>query len=110
MAEKLNASYEAAEKKNANAKESNTDRLRYILEEPGLRQLFREFLRGNFCEENLAFWLDVQDFKRKFNITSSAVASSAVIPAAPSNGRRTTPGQQAMERHHETLINTAFVI
>jgi GTPase-activating protein SST2 len=104
MAEKLNASYQAAEKKNP--KESNTERLNYILEEPSLRSLFREFLRSNFCEENLSFWLDVQDFKRKFNITSSAVA----VNPPPRSGARTTPGQAAMERHHESLISTAFVI
>lgn len=106
MAEKLNANYDAPEKKGS--KESNTERLRYILEEPSLRSLFREFLRGNFCEENLSFWLDVQDFKRKFNITSSAVAVNPPANArAPARG---TPGQAAMERHHESLINTAFVI
>ncbi len=80
MAEKMNASYDAADKKN-NQKESNAERLRYILEEPRLRSLFREFLRGNFCEENLSFWLDVEDFKRKFNITSSAVAVAPALPA-----------------------------
>ncbi|GAW08245.1 regulator of G protein signaling superfamily [Lentinula edodes] len=104
MAEKLNVNYQAAEKKNT--KESNTERLNYILEEPSLRSLFREFLRSNFCEENLSFWLDVQDFKRKFNITSSAVA----VNPPPRSGSRTTPGQAAMERHHESLISTAFVI
>ncbi|KAG5654654.1 hypothetical protein H0H81_009902 [Sphagnurus paluster] len=103
MAEKLNANYEAGERK---GKESNTDRLRYILEEPALRSLFREFLRGNFCEENLSFWLDVQDFKRKFNITSSAMA----VTPSPKAASRYTPGQAAMEKHHESLINTAFVI
>ncbi|KAG6833623.1 hypothetical protein H0H87_004250 [Tephrocybe sp. NHM501043] len=87
------------------AKESNTTRLRYILEEPALRSLFREFLRSNFCEENLSFWLDVQDFKRKFNITSSAMAA----PSSRSTSRN-TPGQAAMEKHHESLINTATVI
>ena len=101
VADKMNAGYDTSEKKPT--KESNTDRLRYILEEPALRSLFREFLRGNFCEENLSFWLDVQDFKRKFNITSSAMA------VAPRPGSR-TPGQAAMERHHESLINTAFII
>ncbi|KAJ3550638.1 hypothetical protein NMY22_g356 [Coprinellus aureogranulatus] len=105
MAEKMNVAYENGERKVT--KESNTDRLRYILEEPGLRSLFREFLRGNFCEENLSFWLDVQDFKRKFNITSTA---AAVGPAAARPGARNTPGQAAMEKHHETLIHTAFVI
>ncbi|TRM68535.1 regulator of G protein signaling domain-containing protein [Schizophyllum amplum] len=87
------------------SKESNTERLRYILEDPPLRSLFREFLRGNFCEENLSFWMEVQDFKRKFNITSSAQANSA-----SRSGARNTPGQAAMERHHESLINTAFII
>ncbi|TFK29271.1 hypothetical protein FA15DRAFT_664193 [Coprinopsis marcescibilis] len=104
MAEKLNANYDHSDKKAA--KESNTDRLRYILEEPGYRSLFREFLRGNFCEENLSFWLDVQDFKKKFSITSSAMAVSIVNRP----GSKNTPGQAAMERHHESLINTAFVI
>jgi len=104
LAEKMNVNYEAGEKKNV--KESNADRLTYILEEPGLRSLFREFLRGNFCEENLSFWLDVNDFKNKFNITSSAMASSS----GTRPGARSTPGQAAMERHHESLINTAFVI
>ena len=101
LAERLNANYDLAERKAA--KESNTDRLRYILGEPGLRSLFREFLRGNFSEENLSFWIDVQDFKQKFNITSSAMA------ATPARSRH-TPGQVAMERHHESLINTAFDI
>ncbi|KAJ7672868.1 regulator of G protein signaling domain-containing protein [Mycena rosella] len=87
IAEKLN--YEAAHK---GSKESNTDRLKYILEDPALRSLFRDFLKGNFCEENMSFWLEVEDFKRKFNITSSAIA---VAPAP---------------EHHESLITTAFYI
>ncbi|KAJ7087243.1 regulator of G protein signaling domain-containing protein [Mycena belliarum] len=100
IAEKLN--YEA----HKGSKESNTDRLKFILEDPALRSLFREFLKGNFCEENLSFWLEVEDFKRKFNITSSAIA------VTPAGGKpsRATPGQAAMEKHHESLINTAFLI
>jgi GTPase-activating protein SST2 len=101
----LNTNYDSEKK---TAKESNTDRLRYILEEPGLCSLFREFLRGNFCEENLSFWLDVQDFKKKFNITSSAMAASPIV--RPTNTNKAIPGQAAMEKHHESLINTAFVI
>ncbi|GBE79209.1 regulator of G protein signaling domain-containing protein [Sparassis latifolia] len=107
MTEKLNATYEADKK--GNQKESNTDRLRYIIDEPQLRSLFREFLRTNFCEENLAFYLEVQDFKRKFNITSSAIASNS-SSAAPRGGPKVTPGQIAMERHHESLIASAFSI
>ncbi|KIM25546.1 hypothetical protein M408DRAFT_74066 [Serendipita vermifera MAFF 305830] len=83
-------------------KESNTDRLKFILDEPALRSLFREFLRGNFCEENLSFWLEVQEFKRKFLITSSAMSSSRT--------GRNAPQHAAMEKHHESLIHMAFVI
>ncbi|EJD01290.1 regulator of G protein signaling [Fomitiporia mediterranea MF3/22] len=84
-------------------KESNTDRLRYILNEPAVRSLFRDFLRTNFCEENLSFWLEVEDFKRKFNTTSSARGGGDARVKA-------TPGQAAMEKHHEGLIQMAFVI
>ena len=107
MAERLNSAYaESKESKEAKASvKSNTDRLNQILEEPSYRALFREFLKANFCEENLAFWLDVEDFKRKFSITSSAQAN---VPT--SRGGKGTPGQAAMERHHESLIQTAFQI
>lgn len=106
MAERLNVHTESKELKEAKANvKSNTDRLNQILEEPSYRALFREFLKANFCEENLAFWVDVEDFKRKFSITSSAQANT---PAA--RGGKGTPGQAAMERHHESLIQTAFLI
>ena len=87
-----------------NNKESNTDRLKYILNEPAVRSLFRDFLRSNFCEENLAFWLEVEDFKRKFNTTSSARGGDVRVAG------KGTPGQAAMEKHHEGLIKNAFLI
>ncbi|TYJ57038.1 hypothetical protein B9479_002317 [Cryptococcus floricola] len=83
-------------------KDSHTARLKQILEEPALRSLFREFLRANFCEENLSFWLDVQDFKRRFQTTSSAVA-------APGSKSKVS-GHQAMEKHQQDLIAMAFVV
>ncbi|THH33741.1 hypothetical protein EUX98_g472 [Antrodiella citrinella] len=106
MTDRLNASHTKDDEKKSTHKESNTERLKHIIEEPHLRILFREFLRANFCEENLTFYIEVQDFKRKFNITSSAMASST--PAA--RGQKATPGQAAMERHHESLIQMALVI
>ncbi|CCM04033.1 uncharacterized protein FIBRA_06190 [Fibroporia radiculosa] len=107
MTEKLTVTSEADKK---NGKESNTDRLKYIIEEPQLRSLFREFLRSNFCEENLSFYLDVLDFKRKFDVTSSANANSSAESSRSGSGSKATPGQLAMERHHEALIQMAFVI
>jgi hypothetical protein len=91
-------------------KESNSDRLRVIVEEPHLRNLFGDFLRHNFCEENLLYWVAVVDFRKKFVVTSSAVASNA--PAAPTTrpGTKASPGQAAMERHHDLLIQQAHHI
>jgi hypothetical protein len=85
-------------------KDSHTSRLRQIIEEPVLRSLFREFLRDNLCEENLSFWSEVQDFKRKFNTTSSAVGASASVIDLKSQGAT------AMEKHHTEIITMAFVI
>lgn len=83
-------------------KDSHTARLRQVLDEPAMRSLFREFLRENFCEENLSFWLDTQDLKRKF-----ATSSSATVPGAPKKG---TISHQAMEKHQTELHAMAFVI
>ena len=114
------------------SRDSNTTRLRQILEEPALRSLFREFLKRNFCEENLSFWLDVQDFKRRFHTTSSAVAvrpsqqekpkseSMATKMASKLRGNSereqeeklhaSSTGFSAMEKHQQDLIAMAFVI
>jgi len=105
--EKLN---EGATEKGKGIKESNTERLRYIIEEPALRAKFRDHLRDNFCEENLSFYLEVQDFKRKFNITSSAQAAIGPTGVPSRSTSKTSPGQAAMERHHESLIQMAFEI
>lgn len=116
------------------ARDSNSNRLRQVLEEPALRSLFRDFLKQNFCEENLSFWLDVQDFKRRFHTTSSAVAvrpggsggaGGSSSGDKSSGGRRGLFGRSggsdkgreqqgqgytAMEKHQQDLIAMAFVI
>ena len=112
------------------SRDSNTNRLKNILDEPALRSLFREFLRQNFCEENLSFWLDVQDFKRRFHTTSSAVAvqtpskdhkhgvgrrlgRSVTGALGGSNRDRSEEdgqGLSAMEKHQQDLVSMAFVI
>ncbi|KAF9404586.1 hypothetical protein BGZ94_004085 [Podila epigama] len=46
---------------------SNTTRLNIILSNATLRDLFKSFLKQNICEENLSFYLEVVDFKSKFN-------------------------------------------
>lgn len=51
----------------SSTRETNTNRLNLILNDPGLRSQFREFLRENYCEENLSFYLDVIEFSRQIN-------------------------------------------
>ncbi|KAG0249384.1 hypothetical protein DFQ27_000148, partial [Actinomortierella ambigua] len=46
---------------------SNATRLGIILGNAVLRDLFRGFLKHHFCEENLSFYLEVLDYKNKFN-------------------------------------------
>jgi hypothetical protein len=89
------------------AKDSHAARLNQILDEPALRSLFREFLRTNFCEENLSFWLDVNEFRRRFSTTSSAVAGPN---AQAQQNRKGGQGLAAMEKPQQDLINMAFVI
>lgn len=48
--------------RNAIARDSNTQRLDKILNDAALRLLFRENLRETHCEENLSFYLDVDEF------------------------------------------------
>jgi len=114
LAEKLNATHSSDPPQDRRVKETNTERLQFIIDNPTLCHLFRDFLRDNFCEENLAFWLEVQDFKRKFNITSTASSSAFQRPpperTGPGGVKIHTPGQQAMEQHHETLIQQAYTI
>lgn len=87
-------------------KESHTTKLQQILEEPALRSLFREFLRLNFCEENLNFWQDVQDFRKRFGTTSSAAAGGPAGAAA--DGAKGV--SSTMERHNQGLIAMAFIM
>lgn len=81
---------------------STATRLRAILDEPAWRALFRDFLRANYCDENLAFWLDVSDFRRRFSTTSSAVGASSK--------RKQAANASAMESHQQNLVAAALHI
>lgn len=56
-------------------KESNAARLKVILDDPQLRSLFKDFLRANFCEENLDFWIDYSTLRRKCRSQTPAMPS-----------------------------------
>jgi hypothetical protein len=49
------------------ARDSNSNRTNVIIRNPSWRLLYREFLKETMCEENLSFYLEVQEFKRQYN-------------------------------------------
>lgn len=55
-------------------RDSNNNRLNIIVNDPALRLLFREFLRDTHCEENLAFYLEVREFTRSYDVAERAKA------------------------------------
>ncbi|KAK4134282.1 RGS-domain-containing protein [Trichocladium antarcticum] len=59
------------------ARDSNTQRLDRILNDPALRLLYRENLRETHCEENLSFYLDVDDFVRQCRQAVRAVQTTS---------------------------------
>ncbi|KAH6610564.1 regulator of g signaling pathway [Trichoderma cornu-damae] len=65
--------------RNGVVRDSNTQRLEKILNDPALRLLFRENLRETHCEENLSFYKDVNDF------VHSCKAAIRQVEAAPSS-------------------------
>jgi hypothetical protein len=54
-------------------RDSNTTRTNIIIRNPSWRLLYREFLKETMCEENLSFYLEVQDFNRQY---AAAIKSS----------------------------------
>lgn len=56
-------------------KDSNHTKLRQILDDIQIRQLFREHLKANFCEENICFWMDYHTMRRsiKGSITNRSL-------------------------------------
>ncbi|KAM5349345.1 hypothetical protein ACJ41O_005850 [Fusarium nematophilum] len=52
----------AVSQRNGITRDSNTQKLDKILNDPALRLLFRENLRDTHCEENLSFYQDVDGF------------------------------------------------
>ena len=55
-------------------RDSNNNRLNIIVNDPALRLLFREYLRDTHCEENLAFYIEVREFTRSYDIAERAKA------------------------------------
>ncbi|KAM0344257.1 hypothetical protein ACHAPU_007783 [Fusarium lateritium] len=66
----------ATSQRNGITRDSNTQRLDKILNDPALRLLFREQLRDTHCEENLSFYQDVDEFVRSCKAATRAAQKS----------------------------------
>ncbi|KAE9363506.1 RGS-domain-containing protein [Stipitochalara longipes BDJ] len=66
------------------SRDSNTQKLDKILNDAALRLLFRENLRDTHCEENLSFYLDVDEFLKSCKI--------AIKANSPSRSGKSTSG------------------
>ncbi|CAO3594547.1 unnamed protein product [Absidia cylindrospora] len=72
-------------------------RLQPILEDPLLRMYFREFLKQNFCEENLHFWVDYRNMlyhhhqqQKTSNSSTTTTSSSEKETSTNSNSSSTS--------------------
>ncbi len=77
------------------SRDSNTQKLDKILNDAALRLLFRENLRDTHCEENLSFYLDVDEFLK---------SCRAAIKATSSRGK-TASGQGNLDSVKETMAS-----
>lgn len=68
------------------SRDSNTQKLDKILSDSALRLLFRENLRDTHCEENLSFFLDVEEFLRSCRAAIRASSPSSKGGKSGSNG------------------------
>jgi hypothetical protein len=57
------------------SRDSNTQKLDKILNDAALRLLFRENLRDTHCEENLSFYLDVDEFLKQCKLAIKTSSS-----------------------------------
>ncbi len=61
----------AAKARDGVARDSNSNRTNVIIRNPSWRLLYREFLKETMCEENLSFYLEVQEFNRQYRAAIS---------------------------------------
>lgn len=61
----------AAKTRDGMARDSNSNRTNVIIRNPSWRLLYREFLKETMCEENLSFYLEVQEFNRQYRVAIS---------------------------------------
>lgn len=71
------------------SRDSNTQKLEKILNDAALRLLFRENLRDTHCEENLSFYLDVDEFLKS--------CKNAIKANSPTRSGKSGPNLDAVK-------------
>ncbi|KAF1960106.1 developmental regulator flbA [Byssothecium circinans] len=59
-------------------RDSNSNRTNVIIRNPSWRLLYREFLKDTMCEENLSFYLEVQEFNRQYRAAVNASGDNKI--------------------------------
>ncbi|KAG0316885.1 hypothetical protein BGZ97_006228 [Linnemannia gamsii] len=91
---------------------SNVKRLELILDDSELHELFRNFLRINFCEENLTFHLEVISYKKRFEalVHSTRVYAQSLSAQDPSTMPGPIPHPAALRELEKQICTQAFAI
>ncbi|KAF9432756.1 hypothetical protein BGZ76_010362 [Entomortierella beljakovae] len=89
---------------------SNTSRLNGILCDSTVRDLYKSFLKQNFCEENLSFYLEVLDYKVEFSalISSARAYNQSVFGHDGRNSNHTYP--PSLRELEKQICTKAFSI
>jgi hypothetical protein len=59
-------------------RDSNSNRTNVIIRNPSWRLLYREFLKDTMCEENLSFYLEVQEFNSQYRSAVNATGENKI--------------------------------
>ncbi|KAF2740880.1 RGS-domain-containing protein [Polyplosphaeria fusca] len=74
----LSADTTTAKARDGAARDSNSNRTNVIIRNPSWRLLYREFLKDTMCEENLSFYLEVQEFNNQYKAAVSTTGEHKI--------------------------------
>ncbi|KAG0006561.1 hypothetical protein BGZ65_006629, partial [Modicella reniformis] len=89
---------------------SNTSRLNGILSDAPVRDLFKNFLKQNFCEENLSFYLEVLDYRTKFGGLITAAKAYNISPSGQDPNGVNVPYPPSLRELEKQTCSQAFAI
>ncbi|KAF2642424.1 RGS-domain-containing protein [Massarina eburnea CBS 473.64] len=68
----------ASKARDGATRDSNSNRTNVIIRNPSWRLLYREFLKDTMCEENLSFYLEVQEFNHQYRAAVNAQGENKI--------------------------------